>query len=596
MIKHKRIIALAILAVVSVGLCADPVKDPKDQAAELKTRIEQTQKALDEAKAGNRARQVTRLQARLTQMQTDLAEVEKTIANPKAPTPPGKDAESEKPKAALPDQTKIDAATKEVRDIFKDEFAKTSNTAKQELARELLASGQQSKEANAECYALLKEALTLAAACGDAETVTTALAELTSRYQGDFSALQLEAAEKLILTATGKPAVQAMLANLFYELSQTAFQKDDLTAAGKYMLKAVAAANNAQDPALTKQIQGYQMDLQFYQLEYAKVIAAKKTLETAPTDAAALAIVGRYTSLFKQQWEDGCKMLAKGDQPALKTIAELELMPERKPEGTLELIDKWWEYGQANDTQPRVKRIAWERALAMYEDLGETAVVGLAKSKYDKRKLDYSRAALALGWTQREVELASLINLDKHVVAGTWKKDGTAYIGTAVGGATQLEFARAPQGDYELNLQFIPHGNRNIILTLPVGDTTTLAVLFFRGRASLTSPRWSAPVAQLDERTQVGQFVSGVIRNPQPARLVARVQTTDKQATISLRLNGAEVLSWKGERSLLGIAGTRKPKTSGVPNFGTEGGEGVALGSAKLTMLTGKMTNPAEKK
>ncbi|MEI7767459.1 MAG: hypothetical protein WCJ97_08490 [Phycisphaerae bacterium] len=589
MMKRKWISALAVMTIVSVGLCADPAKDPKEQATELKAKIETIKQRVETLKVRNpKAAEIW--QKRLTDTQAELVEVEKLIAKEKEPEP-------EKPKAVLPETAKLDTATKEIHDIFKDEFAKTSNTAKQELARQLLTAGQQAKEANAECYALLKEAVTLAAACGDAETVTTALAELTARFQGDFTALQLEAAEKLILTATGKPAVQAMLANLFYELSQTAFQKDDLTTAGKYMLKAVATANNAQDPALAKQIQGYQMDLQFYQLEYAKVVVAKKTLETTPTDATALAIVGRYTSLFKQQWDDGFKMLAQGDQPALKTIAELELMPERKPEGTLELIDKWWEHGQTNDTQPRVKRIAWERALAFYEDLGD-AVAGLAKSKYDKRKLDYSRAALALGWTQREVELASLINLDKHVISGTWKKEDGVYNGTAVGGVTLLEFARAPQGDYELNLQFIPHGNRYAILTLPVGDTVAQALIFSRGRLAvvLTSPRWSVPVAQLEERTQLGHFISGVIRNPQPVRLIARVQTTDKQATISLRLNGTEVLNWKGERSLLGAPIAHKPKTAGVPALGTEGGEGVALGSAKLTMLTGKMTNPAAKK
>jgi hypothetical protein len=96
---------------------------------------------------------------------------------------------------------------------------------------------------------------------------------------------------------------------------------------------------------------------------------AEPRLKTTPEDSAANAAVGFYLCLYRDRWEEGVPLLAKGDREPFKQAAVLEFSLGRSPAATevLKVAEAWWKLAVSGD-QPACEAAAIARyAFALYE-------------------------------------------------------------------------------------------------------------------------------------------------------------------------------------------------------------------------------------
>ena len=241
------------------------------------------------------------------------------------PVPAGKSA---KPPPATAAQYK--AALESLKEIFKEDFAKTAAKDKIALSDKLRVEGAGMLDDPPGKYTLYSQAALLAAQAGDL---------------GRF----LELRERLLREFAVDPKDAA-------EISKTGF---------------AAAAQTAQEPAARK------------------AIPAFKTLDEKPDDPAAASTAGAWFCFLQDNWERGLPMLAKSAPPALKTLAQNDIaLCERDAEGAqpgkaqLELGDAWWDFGVKGDKDE--KRGGTARAAHWYSQ-ALPSQTGLIKVKLEKR-------------------------------------------------------------------------------------------------------------------------------------------------------------------------------------------------------------------
>ena len=99
--------------------------------------------------------------------------------------------------------------------------------------------------------------------------------------------------------------------------------------------------------AAEKAVAGCAKGLQQARRESKAALAARQRLETAPDDPEACLVVGRWSCFRQDDWDAGLKLLAKGSDAALKSLAAKEL--ESKPSAAAERVargDAWWDMAE----------------------------------------------------------------------------------------------------------------------------------------------------------------------------------------------------------------------------------------------------------
>ena len=95
----------------------------------------------------------------------------------------------------------------------------------------------------------------------------------------------------------------------------------------------------------------------------AAIQAAQERLKTAPDDPDACQTVGAWLCMEKGDWDEGLKLLAKGNDAALKALAAKDL--ESKPSAAGDKAtrgDAWWDAAEsaAGKTRAIMRRRASE--------------------------------------------------------------------------------------------------------------------------------------------------------------------------------------------------------------------------------------------
>ena len=124
--------------------------------------------------------------------------------------------------------------------------------------------------------------------------------------------------------------------------------------------------------------------LQQARREHEAIRAAQERLKTAPDDADACLAVGRWYCFQQGDWDEGLKLLAKGSDAALKSLAVEELASKpSKAEDKVARGDAWWDLAEKATGKPKaaMRRRAGQWYLEAMPDLAP----GLAKLKIEKR-------------------------------------------------------------------------------------------------------------------------------------------------------------------------------------------------------------------
>jgi hypothetical protein len=114
---------------------------------------------------------------------------------------------------------------------------------------------------------------------------------------------------------------------------------------------------------------------------YDKAQNATAMLHENPINPSANTAYGKYLCFVKGDWDSGILMLALGDDPKLKALANNELveLSSRRPE---DLGDDWWDL--AEQENGAIKSRTQGRAIYWYRE-ALPKLSGLAKARVEKR-------------------------------------------------------------------------------------------------------------------------------------------------------------------------------------------------------------------
>lgn len=275
-----------------------------------------------------------------------------------------------------PDAKALADAESAIKDIFKDEYAKTKPADKEALSKKLAQQAEETKDDAASEYMLWRESALLAAQAGAIHPAIRAIDSLSTHFSIDAVAQK-----RAVLTT---------------------------------------ASSNTKDP------------------EVVKLITSYRNLLDKPEDPMANTIVGRSLFLTEKAWDKAFSHLVKGGDANLKRLAEKEISGVTTTEARIELADAWFDYAE-KETVKTSKQVWYERASIWYNAAAPEAK-GLAKTKIEKRIATIAASsagkpvAAAKGAAPapgvRPVNIAQGITIEMQVdgVDRLWFKAGEMYI------------------------------------------------------------------------------------------------------------------------------------------------------------------------
>ncbi len=302
----------------------------------------------------------------------------------------------------VPDAASLKGAEKQVRDLFKDDYARKAPSDVQSLGRKLLTqAGDATIEAPAR-YVMLRDAKEFAEKTGDVETAIKAIDDLAAAFDVDAIALKAAALGKAApLVRT--PDAALPVAKAYAKLMEDCVAGAAFEAGAGLSSKAEPVARLAADAGTLDRIQMLARDLAYMQKEGAGIKAQRKTLDEKPTDPAANAAVGKFTCLALGQWDKGLPMLTLGNDAAWKDLADKDLANPSDSAAQAAAGDAWWALAE-KERSPETKKRLQGRAVFWYEKaLG--GVTGLARAQLEAKIRAAGRLVFPAGAQNRKTEL-----------------------------------------------------------------------------------------------------------------------------------------------------------------------------------------------
>lgn len=286
---------------------------------------------------------------------------------------------------STPDKTKLDEAEAAVRKSFPIDQAKTSK-AKADLARTLLQRAI-SGTRNEEFYVLLRMAQDLAAQGLDAKTAIESIDARAAAFDVDAMAEKVELFAKT--NALGQNAVTWARASL--EVAQQAVEAEEYDSALRLSERAEGLARGTNDRVLLDLARQRSREFTEFKREAEKARPSLRTLETKPDDPEANGIAGRFMCFFKDDWDRGLPMLAKGSDLGLKKLAEQDLSWPSTAVPQAAVGEAWAAQAEKESSggKARVKARA-----AMWLDRAIPGLSGPAKALAERKRVSLGPASL----------------------------------------------------------------------------------------------------------------------------------------------------------------------------------------------------------
>ena len=182
--------------------------------------------------------------------------------------------------------------------------------------------------------------------------------------------------------AVQNPAQHKGIAEEALRLLEQVVSDDNLPLAGQLVRLALDEARKTNEKELITQaeVRVAEVAEKFKSYEAAKI--ARATLEKTPRDPHANLVVGKYQCFIQDDWDDGLRTLALGDDESLKALAKQELAGAATSPEQAKLGDGWWSLAEHQEGTPRKDYRA--RAGYWYQQ-ALPGLSGLMKDKIEKR-------------------------------------------------------------------------------------------------------------------------------------------------------------------------------------------------------------------
>lgn len=352
------------------------------------------------------------------------------------PTPPPKPA-----KLAEPGKEALKKAREAVQARFRADLKSP------DLPAKLLAAASEADVEPEFAYAGLVEARDAAARQFDFAAVRRILDALQARFEIDALDHRAEA-----LAAAGHPKTAdgaRALVGALEAFSDAAISADRFELPGRF----AARVNDLKKLTSVEELTERLDRAKALNAEYARLKPHLETLREKPDDPGANLQVGRFACLSKGDWAQGLPMLAKGSDPKLRDLAQLEHVERPNGEQLLELCQGWLKLAEAESVAAR-KRALGDRAWRAFS-AGQSSF-----TPKDREALD---ARLAKLQDLRRIDLLRSIVLARDVerpagnAESAFRFDAKGRLETPAGGAwdnpRQVVLPFAPPEEYDLEME-----------------------------------------------------------------------------------------------------------------------------------------------
>jgi hypothetical protein len=189
-------------------------------------------------------------------------------------------------------------------------------------------------------YVLLDEARSVALRAELLDETLAAITALDEGWRVDGFTWRVETLETLSRRLR-EPAVVAAWVEAALGVIGEAMDRDDAVTASQLLATAGGAVGRVSDPVAVKALR-QRLDAlsdalrqqRTYQLHRAR-------LDRNGDDPVANTAVGKHVCLVRNDWLTGLRMLAKGNDAALRELAQTELKPEKTVDEMLKLAEGW---------------------------------------------------------------------------------------------------------------------------------------------------------------------------------------------------------------------------------------------------------------
>jgi hypothetical protein len=466
----------------------------------------------------------------------DIEKVAFAFSEPKPAEPKAAPAAAPGNKGEVPPPNVAAEIKMKIEKDFEEDYkaAKAGRAGKKALSSKL-AGAAVSAEPN-DRYVLLTEAALQAAEALDPSGALTAFGDLVKSYPVKPEDLRTKLFEK-VRAAKKAGDNEREIADVYLQYAERAMAADDYEQAGALAHEAQhpkVLANPALYAGLVSSLQQLIAEATETQKEYDRFRAAGVKLEAGASDAAANLDRGRFLCFFKSDWTQGLRFLAAaGDKYA--AAAGLEKAAPADASAQMELADAWFSLAQ-KEKDPYKRRVG-ARAVYWYLQAWD------ALSAPQQAKVEKSLA--------QAQELAGRVNLmlvKSLPKEGGWNVSGKGIDspGTGMYNVMDIVYAPPPQFDLDLTVAGLNCGMSVGVVTpamkLQVGfDANGQCGIGLAADKAKDAPKVQGPK----------YFAGG-----KTVKILIQVRA----ASVTVSLDGATILDWKGNPKDLALTGIWKDK------------------------------------
>lgn len=277
-----------------------------------------------------------------------------------------------------------------IREVFKEDFAKTAPADRKLLVGKLLKQAAETRNDPPAVYALLVHARTIAAQIGEIKGGTQAVDELVKQYAVDSIALR-----KSFLAEASKAAKTteefSALTEGYLAMADEAVAANSLAEAQAAAVAAAALAKRAKSIPLINRAEARVRELGEQKAMGDLLQKAREALAKAPEDALANYLVGKQECL-SGNWEKGLLHLLKGSDAVWKEAAGRDSADPGAAAQQVAAGDGWWDLA---DKEKGSARTALQRRAVLWYGRAEGQVAGLTLVKVRKRLAEAAGAGVA---------------------------------------------------------------------------------------------------------------------------------------------------------------------------------------------------------
>jgi len=448
-----------------------------------------------------------------------------------------------------PSAEEFKQAQKEVRELFKKEYAQTSKAARQSLAAQFLQFGRSRDEKPVTRYAILKEAIELALQADDAVTALAAANELAKVFAVDGTDLKEDVLSRTRVSSYNPDAARAV-AQGYVDFLQEAVDADAYDAASKAVPRAQSAARAAKDPSLLEKVEALSKEISELRDEFNSVAKHRETLKLNPADPDANAAYGAFLCLVKGEWEKGLPMLSKGADARLRGAADKDLAAAAEPRDQLAAGDAWAEMISAERKAVRKAQLT-ARASHWYQ-AALPKLDGISKLRVAARLEEWEKSAAKVrtrGAGGPVVDLMAWIDPAAHSVnpLSRWTLRGRALVsGENTGEQTfsRLQIPCAPPPEYDLTVAVQRLGGEGPFGVGLVAAGRQFVVLLRGDGGGLTAGLFDGE----DSHELVAKYPSDKVAGkgvPSPEGKPGTIVCAVRARHLQVSLNGQVVIDWK---------------------------------------------------